>query len=165
MNSLFICILISSICLVSCRRPDKNPEFSDRIYIDMQAELRSAEQAEAAIHKKIEEAELDLQKSEPRSLERKNAANDLFKAKEADQRAKQDIEYIKIRLVQRKYEYSKAYNKAFSENAPWPPIGEFEAYIVNKKLRSASKNWSDRVPRPSRQEDPALNMNNDDKKN
>ncbi|MCB0350510.1 MAG: hypothetical protein KDD38_04965, partial [Bdellovibrionales bacterium] len=73
------------------------------------------------------------------------------------------IEYLKIREIERKFDDYKTYEAAFKAEKPWPPPEEYKAYLKNKELNNASRNWSDRVPRPSRQTDPNQIVDGDTK--
>ncbi len=154
MISRLFCLLILVTVVTSCKFRDKNPELVDPIYLDIVKELRENIQKQGDFEKKVEKAKKEFDLSEPRSLERKNSANDLTKARYEQKILLEKIEYLTIREKERKFHSYKAYNSAFDKGESWPPKGEYDAYLQNKKLNAASRNWSDRVPRPARQIDP-----------
>ena len=145
--SLLALICLTFLC-ASCRREDPNPELLDPIYIDLVNELKSAEDAHAQSKASLEKAEKELSKSLPRTLDRKNAENDVARYKKATELTFQKTEYLKIRVERRKVEGRRAYSIAFRENRPWPDPKEYDHYKSGKRLSSSSKNWSDRVPKP-----------------
>jgi len=55
--------------------------------------------------------------------------------------------YYRIRSQRRKVEGRRSYRIAFEKGQDWPNPKEYQSYLVNKRLREASRNWSARVPK------------------
>jgi hypothetical protein len=120
----------------------------DPIYADI-AKLAAAFEAAALSEKsKAEKAEIEYNKAEMRSIDRKTLKRDLEKAQETGQKAAQQAEYYKIKLRLREAEAKIAYKKAFAAGKDWPDPAEYESYQHQKKMRETSRNWRDRLPKP-----------------
>ncbi|MEQ1663895.1 MAG: hypothetical protein ABL927_00805 [Bdellovibrionales bacterium] len=132
---------------LGCKQEIPNPELTDPIYMDLSKELKSLETREEETVKKLETAKKDLEKSAPRTIDRKSAETEIEKAEYTLKIVGQMKEYYEIRLARRKVEDLKAYKAAFAKDQPWPDKEEYEAYLVNKRLMYSSKNWDDRVPK------------------
>jgi hypothetical protein len=145
-QKMWILGVVIMTILSGCKRRDPNPHLSDLIYQDIVKELRAFEGFEGEALKKVEAAEKELEKSAPRTMERKNAQSSLVKAHDGLVRVQQHLEFLKIREARRRTESKTAYLEGFEKNEPWPNKKEYEAYLVNKKLNLASRNWSERVP-------------------
>lgn len=154
MNSRILCIFIFILAILGCKREDKNPELRDPIYSDLQSEKRTLEQMKEDSQKKIESITKELAKTQPRTLDRKNAVNDIAKENIKLNKLTELIEYYEIRIQQRFNEARRSYREAFliDKENEWPSKAEFEAYKVNKRLVRTSKNWNDRVPRSNLQQ-------------
>lgn len=147
MNIRILCLVIIAFNIIGCRKKDPEPQNSDPIYLDILKELRSFEQSEAETIKKLEESEKELAKSEPRTIERKNAQKEVYDNQNKLIKVREMIEYYKIRALLRKAEARRKYDVAFEKNDSWPDKKDYEAYLVNKKLVNASRNWNNRVPK------------------
>ena len=147
-----LCLVICALFIFGCNREDPTPEVRDPIYKDLMAEKKMLEQFREDFIKKIAAAEIELEKSQPRTMERKTAINDLLKEQMNLAKTDQLIEYFDIRTKERYVEARRAYREAFRNKQPWPDKNEFEAYKTNKRLLHASKNWNDRVPRSKTQQ-------------
>lgn len=146
MTTHFFCILLLLMTsLTACKRENPSPELIDPIYLDLKSELNSAEQSIAEYEKKIEEAKNNLEKSEPNSIDRKNAQKDLMSAQKAYTKSVELAEYYKIRTEQRLVAARIEYKKAFREDRAWPSKEAIEAYKTNKRLQNASRNWNQRL--------------------
>ncbi|OFZ16667.1 MAG: hypothetical protein A2Z20_01070 [Bdellovibrionales bacterium RBG_16_40_8] len=144
---LTISLAVFFIASSGCRFKNSSPHLLDPIYLDLEKELRATEQQIGEVKKKIESAKDDFGKSQPRTIERVNSMNDLGKAEKMLIRLQEMQEFYNIRLKRREVEDKINYEKAFADNADWPDKKEFEAYLVNKKLMNASRNWNLRVPK------------------
>ena len=147
MNIRVFCLFILILISLGCRREDPNPELSDPIYLDLLKDLRSLESEKESAEKKIEKATKELAKSAPRTLDKKNAENDLLKAQKTLEKIIQLIEFYKIHSEHRRVEGRAAYKAAFNKGEKWPDPKEGESYFTNKRLRTAPRSWSERVPK------------------
>lgn len=119
----------------------------DPIYLDL-LKMASAFENEANQQQaKAEKAESDYNKAEIRSIERKTFKRELEKAQDAHQKALQMAEYYKIKARLREAEAKVSYKRAFLEGKDWPDPKEYESYALQKKMRSISRHWGDRLPK------------------
>jgi len=142
-----VCLFILFVSIQGCRQEDANPELSDPIYLDLVKELNTLKSTKEDIEKKIIAAEKELSKSAPRTIDRKNAENELKRQLTQLGVIDQQHEYYKIRTERRRVEGRRSYRIAFEKKEEWPDPKEFDAYKTNKKLYYASKNWNERVPK------------------
>ncbi len=119
----------------------------DPIYQDISKEALAAQVAREESEKALDGFKKALEKAPPRTIERRNAEDDIKKESERLLKLVQIEEYNNIRVARRKAEDHRNYKIAFAADTPWPDPKELEAYLVNKRLVKASKNWSDRVPK------------------
>lgn len=138
-------LVIFCIVISGCKSPDPNPEIGDRIYSDLQGELRAAEAAVEENNGKLEAARKSLETSRPRTPELRQAKDDINKFSSAIARAEEMVEYYKIRVARRYAQVRHDYKVAFHGNKPWPQLKEWENYVTNKKLVTAPRNWSERL--------------------
>jgi len=142
---LSLSILIMTI--QACKRPDKNPEVRDPIYQDILKERAAITSIIEDLKKKIAESEKDYAKSQPRTMDRKNALNEKEKFQYQLTRAEEMKEFYDIRAERRRVETRREYRISFDKDLPWPNKSEYEAYLINKRLVHASRNWDARVPK------------------
>ena len=143
---LFFTILI--LC-AGCRKEEPNPENLDRIYSDLVKQKAEKESAFASEKKAEEKARKSLEEALVGTLDVKNAARDLAKAKANVARLEQEVKFLDIRARRRLAEDRYNYHLAFEagKESEWPSAAELEAYEANNRLRSASPYWSTRVPK------------------
>lgn len=157
MISRILCLFLIFMVTQGCKQENKNPENTDPIYLDLEKETRAFELNIADLEKKVEDAQKELNKTQPRTLERKNAQRDLEKQMALLNKAREMHEYFKIRTERRRVEGRRAYKVAFKNGDVWPDPKEIEAYLINKKLLYSSKNWNDRVPKTKHNQMPQKN--------
>ena len=138
---------ILAIAISGCKKEEPNPELLDPIYSDLSKDLTVIDAAKEESEKNLEADKKSLEKSPPRTIERRNAEEDLLKEQGRFEHINQLLEYYKIRVARRLVESRRNYKLAFQADKAWPDPQEYEAYKVNKRLMNASKNWSDRVPK------------------
>ncbi|MGE3385341.1 MAG: hypothetical protein AB7K41_01280 [Bdellovibrionales bacterium] len=140
---LVVCLLI----LTGCKREDPNPELSDPIYkflVEQGNALRPALDGEI---KKLEEANKELSKMDVNTAERRQQLKEIQKTKGRIARLEQEVAYNEIRRERRRVEGRRAYKIAYSKGEAWPDPAEFEHFMTQHRLRIASRNWGERVPR------------------
>jgi hypothetical protein len=152
MNTRILCLLLIALTSLGCKREDPNPELRDPIYNDLLSERAMHTKMKEEIIKKIEVAEKELAKTRPRTMERKNAANDLEKLEHKLIKSNEMIEYYDIRAKLRYTDVRRSYKQAFLSGDEWPNPEEHKAYLVNKRLLNASRMWDDRVPKSRMQQ-------------
>ncbi|RYZ70332.1 MAG: hypothetical protein EOP05_13465 [Proteobacteria bacterium] len=134
--------------LSGCKpKPIDNPEAIDPIYADLNA-LNAAATAKAeAQKKKIAELDEEVSKLSGRDPDLKRTLHEKGNLERGLKQIEQDALYFEVRATQRRQYDKEAYLKAFREGKPWPDPAEFKEYEEQKKLRAASRDWSERVPK------------------
>lgn len=151
---VFKCLVILSILMLTlgCNRPDPNPELKDPIYKDLKSEYSKYQKYVEDEQKKLDEAMLEMEKIEPRSLDRRAKTMEIRSFKKNILEYTQKAEYFRIKMELRRVYGRKAYRIAFQKGEDWPDPSEFKAYETNKRLQEAPRNWSHRVPKSTHQE-------------
>ena len=147
MNSVRMILVVCLLTISGCRSEDPNPELSDPVYkflIDQGNALRPALENEK---KKLEESEKALTKMDVNTAERKQSLKELQKTKGNIARLQQELDYSDIRRERRRVEARRDYKIAYSKGEAWPNPSEFEHFMTQQRLRKASRNWAERVPK------------------
>ncbi len=151
MNIRIVCLVIlMSFLVLGCRKEEPNPEIMDPVYLDLAKDLVAAKVAKEESEKALDGFRKTLVKTQTRTIERRNAEENIQKEEDKLTRLNQAVEFFEIRTERRKVETRRAYKIAFAADQPWPDPKEASAYQLNKKMSQASKNWSDRVPKFSK---------------
>lgn len=145
--SIILTILLST--LLGCKSENPNPELMDPIYADLKKEAEVAGKAIEAELKERESAQVAIDKAPPNSMELRDAEKMYWKASKKIEVLRPIELYYKIHAERRRVEGRAAYRAAFAKGAIWPDPAEFHGYETNKRLRSADRNWSKRVPKLS----------------
>lgn len=143
-------ICLACLCVITlagCKKPIENPESVDPIYSDLVAMGAGIRGKAEAQKKKIAELEAQIEKLEPRNPDKRRTIHEKQNLELGLLLMEQDATYYEIRAEQRRLYDKEAYMKAFKNDLPWPPDGEFQQYKEAKKLRNASRNWDDSVPK------------------
>lgn len=136
-----ISLLFISLFLFACNKPLSNPELSDPIYSDLSSMLASTTQAIVAEKATLMGHEKALQEVVPQSGQIKYAEKRVKESKERINRLEQERLYLELKLNNRKRVSQSSYAKAFEKGEPWPNPKEWESYLLEKKFRSAKKDW------------------------
>ncbi len=133
--------LFLSQLLVSCSKPDPNPELSDPIYLDMKAQLTIVEKSLVDAKAKIAEGKSELNAAVPQTGQVKQAQKKLFQYEKLHDLYQQQIKYWLIRIQERGRQARLEYTSSRKSGTPWPNPKEFESYSSEKKLRLAKIQW------------------------
>ncbi len=133
--------------VLGCKKEEPNPELLDPIWKDLDSRAASAEKSIEEEKKKQSDLDVSLRKSEPNTLERRNAERDLEKSKRMALDLDQKLRYYKIRANRRKIVDKITYKEAFAKNKAWPDPSEYSDYQVNMRLNEVNLNWNSRVPK------------------
>ena len=146
-KKLLLIALILPVFVLGCTKRDPNPELRDPIFLDLKDLVGDLNRDVSAFEATVTEEEEKLSSAEPRSKDLALAKKRLREAKIKLSRAEQKLKYYEIRLERRRLETRLSYEKAFSNDEPWPDPTEFKAYEANKQLKNAKSSWSSRVPK------------------
>ena len=134
-----------SLFLVSCNKPDPNPELKDPIYADLNALLGSAKQAVESEKKALEEHTQALKDVIPQTGQIKYAQKRFYESEAKITRLEQEAKYLELKIAARKKLAVKSYQAAFAKEETWPDPQEWNSYQAEKNLRSAKKSWDSKA--------------------
>lgn len=132
---------------LGCEKPLTAPEHSDPIYLDLEVELKKAEAEAVEFEKTLEETRQSLAEAKPRDIMRKRLIRELYSKERYVAKLKQMLIYHKEHLARRREYVRAAYSRAYRAKEPWPDPREWQDYQTQKRLRTASRNWAERVPK------------------
>jgi len=146
MKRFFVGLMVSFL-LLGCKQEEPNPELRDPIFQDLSKKAADAQKSldEALVKRK--EGREKLEKTEPNSIELKDAKKELEKTESLVTRLQQDATYYRIRAERRKIVAKMTYREAFWQDKPWPDPREYSDYQLNIRLNQINLNWGTRVPR------------------
>ncbi|WP_347355676.1 hypothetical protein [Bdellovibrio sp.] len=136
-----ICLILLSLSLVACNKPDPNPELKDPIYNDLHSATAEASQLLEAEKKNLEGFEKELSDVVPQTGQVKYAQKRVRESKEKIVRLEQEKQYLELKIEARKRESKKSYSKAFKKGETWPDPQEWNSYQTEKRLRNAKRTW------------------------
>lgn len=142
-----ITLLTTLLFLAGCKKELENPELSDPIYVELSG-------ASAAIEKNIKDEtetlkgwRADLKKPDLSIGEKRQILKQISNSDKKIRLMEQDQTFYQIRAKSRLQYVKETYPARFEKGLPWPDPDELAEFEANKRLRGASKNWSDRVPK------------------
>jgi hypothetical protein len=136
----FLVLLLTTICLFGCNKPNPNPELADAIYLDLADQAKDAKSACESEKKKLEGFKKELDEIKP-GEGIKYAQKRYFESEARVQRLDQQAKFLDIKAESR-LRYTKVeYMKAFQAGKPWPSPEEVEAYKKYKEVSVVPKGW------------------------
>lgn len=142
-----ILMLFSLIFVVSCNKPDPEPEKKDPIYADLQAELQNTQKQIADVSTTLKDQESELEKVTPQTGKIKYAQKRVFGTQKQIDLLKQQEKYWTIRIDERARFIRRKSMDAFKEGKTYDAGPEYQEYLVEKRLRRAKLNWDARQRR------------------
>lgn len=134
-------VIIISILLISCNKPDPHPELKDPIYSDVSALLATTTQALEAEKKTLEGNIKALGDVVPQTGQIKYAQKRVDESKAKIVFLEQEKQYLELKRAARQKEAQKSYSVAFKKGETWPNPEEWRSYEAEKRLRNAKRNW------------------------
>ena len=144
---LLLCLFGLAFTLTGCSSVDPNPELKDPIYLDLSQTIEETHELMGNADMFREMAKDELKTLETGDPEIATLNKDIHRETLKIQAYKQKIRYLEIRKERRRLESRLAYARSLESEATWPDQKEYAAYQAHKKLRNASSNWNERVPR------------------
>lgn len=138
---LRVLILILSVVLVGCQKPEPMPELLDPIYKDFQGQRSSTQGDINDIQKIADDFKLQMLKAAPQTGQYKRFQKKYFEAANRVTQLKQQLLYWNIHIEERLIQSRLSYMKAYAEKKQWPDPAEYETYKADKKLRQAKIQW------------------------
>lgn len=139
--------LILSISIVGCRLEKSQPELDDPIFSDLGKRAKEYEDSSKVLAETLVGLREKLEKTEPNSIDRKDALKNIAKTTREAREAEQLARFYKIRAERRRLEGRLAYKEAFKAGKDWPEENEYLDYQRINRLRESSRNWNHRVPK------------------
>ncbi len=136
-----IFLLLASLFLFACEKPEPNPEVRDQIYQDFLAQKGQAEKELADAEKMADDFKAQAAKAEPQTGQFKSMRKKYYEASHRVDQLKQQIKYWEIHTEERLISSRLSYLRAFGDKKPWPDPQEYETYKSQKKLRSVKMQW------------------------
>lgn len=127
--------------LLSCSKPNPNPELLDPIYMDLQNEKKSVEAEIEAEGKMRDEFADAIRKAVPHTGQIKFAQKRFFDSEGRLTKLKQRLEYYTFKIESRKKLVKVEYLKSFRKKEPWPKPEEYKDYLVQKNLDRSPPYW------------------------
>lgn len=138
---LFI-VFYFCIFLISCNKPDPNPELKDPIYTDLTVSAAALAQQLESEKKALEENRKTLLEVVPQSGQNKYAEKRVRDSSEKISKLEQEKLYLELKIEAYKTTARRSYLQAFKKGQAWPNPEDWSAYQMEKKLLSAKKTWS-----------------------
>ncbi len=143
---LLILFAFGHLFLSGCRGSDPNPELRDAIYKDLQSKSQTFTDQNTLLQNQLAENEAELfdpETTELMKLALKQEHSDLEDQIRVNEqlskyyliRARKRAAYVRLKTLQ-----------TSRGDSNWDPQREREQYEAQNALRTASRNWSDRVP-------------------
>lgn len=139
---LIILSVFTLSVLAGCDKPNPHPETLDPIYSDLVKLQKDAESQLAARKKDLEAFEVEAKAAKPQTGQIKYATKRVNETKAEINRLSQLADYYGIKIDSRKEYAFKDYLKAYKEKRAWPDPKEYEEYLVQRRLETSSRTWS-----------------------
>ena len=130
-------ILFLPLLLLSCNKPDPQPELLDPIYLEFKTQHDMAKRAIIDIQAALDGKKIDLEKVKPQTGQIKYAQKRFWEAQKTLDLLTQQEKYWSVRIHERESFAKDEYLKAFKAGKPWPDPKEFQEYESEKRLREA----------------------------
>lgn len=134
-------VIVLSLLVISCNKPDPHPELKDPIYSDVTATLASTTQALEAEKKTLDEHLKALGDVVPQTGQIKYAQKRVDESRARIIFLEQEKQYLELKRTARQREARQSYTTAFKKGETWPNPAEWRAYEAEKRLRGAKRNW------------------------
>lgn len=134
-------LLFLPLLLLSCNKPEPNPEIRDPIYQEFKTQQDLAKKAIAEAEKTLIEKKADLEKVKPQTGQIKYAQKRLWDTQRTLDSLIQQEKYWSLRIKEREQTAKTEYIKSFKAGRPWPDPKEFQEYSTEKRLREARLQW------------------------
>ncbi len=138
----FFAIILISMLLFGCNKPNPTPENLDQIYADLNARAAEMKKAVEAEEKQLEEHKKALSEVVPQTGQIKYAQKRVYESEAKIQRLKQEVQWLEISAKERQKNARISYLKAFKKGEAWPDPKEYEDYKEQMKLRNIKLTWS-----------------------
>lgn len=134
-------LTLTFIFLLSCNKPNPNPELIDPIYFEINSEIFEVQNRIGSAEKELIEAEGELKKVVPQTGRQRYSQDKVFEIKNKIIRLEQLKKYYQIKLESQKIKSRKDYVKAFNEKSVFPNPSRLNEYKEKQKASRMPTNW------------------------
>lgn len=135
-------VFIFSFILISCNKPDPNPELMDPIYLDLVAATSAINVQLESEKKMLEDHRKTLKEVALQTGQNKYAEKRVRESAERINKLEQEKQYLELKVEAHKKAAKRSYLQAFKKGEAWPDQKEWDSYKMAKKLQSANRTWS-----------------------
>lgn len=136
-----ILLLFLPFLLLSCNKPEPNPEIRDPIYQEFKSQQDLAKKALAEAEKTLAEKKADLEKVKPQTGQIKYAQKRFWDTQRVIDSLIQQEKYWTVKIKEREDQDRIEYIKTYKAGKTWPDPKEFQEYSTEKRLREARLQW------------------------
>ncbi len=140
MRKVFVVTIILLIAS-GCQKRLSNPEMVDPIYNDLRSRLADAQTTLSTAQTQLQSDKSALAPAKPQTGERARAMSEIARDQLALAKAKQNAEYLKIKVQARLVYSQKTYNRDYKEKKAWPDKKEWREYQAHRELVLAPRTW------------------------
>lgn len=142
-----ISLLFMLLILVGCKKPLENPELVDPIYIELKDAAEKIRDNLKEEQKALNEAKKELKETDLTVGEKRQVLKQISAGERKMVLMKQDRKFFELRSKSRIKHVQEVYPGRFEKDLPWPDLEEIAVFEANKRLRGASRNWADNIPK------------------
>lgn len=135
-------LLIITICISGCNKPNPHPETLDPIYADLQKRAADAKKAAEDEKKTIQEHEKEMKEAKPQTGQIKYAEKRFYESKLRHEKLLQLASYFEMRAESRIQYARTEYMKAWNKKEPWPNPSEYKEYLSTTEAQFKKKAWN-----------------------
>ena len=140
----FFCVIFVFSAISGCTAREATPEMNDPVYLSFNTEVASAQKSLEESEKGLEKARAELEKTEEMTgVPRHNRLDEVFKAENEVQLARQRVDYTLARRSVRLKQDRLSYNEAKNLGKPWPPPGEYADLERSRELAKRTRNYNE----------------------
>lgn len=132
---LIASILVQTLCLSSCDKPDPNPHLADPIYLNIAEQIKAAEADLKSMEKAKIDLEAELKKADPHSVAPKVFRQRLSAANKKKNLAEQKLSYWQMRLESREKEVKLKYLEERNKGKKYDPSEDLKNYYIREGLK------------------------------
>ena len=142
MGKILGCVILFSVFLSGCDKPNPNPELLDPIYADLSKTAEEFKKQAETDKQGVEAARKEVEAAVPQSHQNEYAAKRLHEAQAKALRSEQIAKYYEVRAENRISSDRSEYSKAWAGKKPWPDPAEYQQFLISEKqAASKSAQW------------------------
>lgn len=132
---------------IGCKKQLDQPELVDPIYIELVDASEKIKSNMKEEEKLLAESKKELNKSDLTVGEKRQVLKEIASSDKKLRLMAQDQKFFELRANSRVAHDREVYPARFEKDLPWPNPEEIAQFEANKRLRGASRNWADHIPK------------------